>query len=84
MTDLPEDDEYERRFAGVEKIYGDEAFRQYEHNHVMVIGIGGVGSWAVEALARTGIAELTLIDMDVVAASNINRQLPAMSSTLGT
>jgi tRNA A37 threonylcarbamoyladenosine dehydratase len=83
MTDLPEDDEYERRFAGVEKIYGDEAFRQYEHSHVMVIGIGGVGSWAVEALARTGIGELTIIDMDVVAASNINRQLPAMSSTLG-
>ncbi|CAB1209651.1 tRNA threonylcarbamoyladenosine dehydratase [Acinetobacter bouvetii] len=83
MTDLPEDDEYERRFAGVEKIYGDEAFRQYEHSHVMVIGIGGVGSWAVEALARTGIGELTLVDMDVVAASNINRQLPAMSSTLG-
>lgn len=49
----------------------------------MVIGIGGVGSWAVEALARTGIAELTLVDMDVIAASNINRQLPAMSSTLG-
>ena len=83
MTDLPEDDEYERRFAGVEKIYGDEAFRQYENSHVMVIGIGGVGSWAVEALARTGIGELTLIDMDVVAASNINRQLPAMTSTLG-
>lgn len=55
MTDLPEDDEYERRFAGVEKIYGDEAFRQYEHSHVMVIGIGGVGSgrlklWHVPAL----------------------------------
>ena len=83
MTDLPQDDEYERRFAGVEKIYGEDAFRQYEHSHIMVIGIGGVGSWAVEALARTGIAELTLIDMDVIAASNINRQLPAMSSTLG-
>ncbi|MGE8557123.1 MULTISPECIES: tRNA threonylcarbamoyladenosine dehydratase [unclassified Acinetobacter] len=83
MTDLPEDDEYERRFAGVEKIYGDEAFRHYEHSHVIVIGIGGVGSWAVEALARSGIGELTLIDMDVVAASNINRQLPAMGSTLG-
>ena len=83
MTDLPQDDEYERRFAGVEKIYGEDAFRQYEHSHVMVIGIGGVGSWAVEALARTGIAELTLIDMDVIAASNINRQLPALSSTLG-
>ena len=83
MTDLLQDDEYERRFAGVEKIYGDQAFRQYEHSHVMVIGIGGVGSWAVEALARTGIAELTLVDMDVIAASNINRQLPALSSTLG-
>ena len=83
MTDFPQDDEYERRFAGVEKIYGEDAFRQYEQSHVMVIGIGGVGSWAVEALARTGIAELTLIDMDVIAASNINRQLPAMSSTLG-
>lgn len=83
MTDLLQDDEYERRFAGVEKIYGDDAFRQYEHSHVMVIGIGGVGSWAVEALARTGIAELTLVDMDVIAASNINRQLPALSSTLG-
>lgn len=83
MTDLPQDDEYERRFAGVEKIYGEDAFRQYEHSHVMVIGIGGVGSWAVEALARTGISKLTLIDMDVIAASNINRQLPAMSSTLG-
>ena len=83
MIDFPQDDEYERRFAGVEKIYGEDAFRQYEHSHVMVIGIGGVGSWAVEALARTGIAELTLIDMDVIAASNINRQLSAMSSTLG-
>lgn len=49
----------------------------------MVIGIGGVGSWAVEALARTGVGELTLVDMDSIAASNINRQLPAMSSTLG-
>ena len=49
----------------------------------MVIGIGGVGSWAVEALARTGLGELTLVDMDVIAASNINRQLPAMTTTLG-
>ena len=49
----------------------------------MVIGIGGVGSWAVEALARTGIGEITLVDMDMVAASNVNRQLPAMTSTLG-
>ncbi|MFC3170664.1 ThiF family adenylyltransferase [Acinetobacter vivianii] len=83
MTDVPVNDEYDRRFAGVAKIYGESAFAHYEQSHVMVIGIGGVGSWAVEALARTGIGELTLVDMDVVAASNINRQLPAMSSTLG-
>lgn len=79
----PQDDEYGRRFAGVAKIYGDDSFNHYASSHVMVIGIGGVGSWAVEALARTGVGELTLVDMDVVAASNINRQLPAMSSTLG-
>ncbi|WP_034169899.1 ThiF family adenylyltransferase [Acinetobacter sp. YZS-X1-1] len=83
MTDLLQDDEYDRRFAGVAKIYGDDSFHHYESSHVMVIGIGGVGSWAVEALARTGIGELTLVDMDVVAASNINRQLPAMTATLG-
>ncbi|MGV5004607.1 tRNA threonylcarbamoyladenosine dehydratase [Acinetobacter variabilis] len=83
MTDLLQDDEYDRRFSGVAKIYGDDSFHHYENSHVMVIGIGGVGSWAVEALARTGIGELTLVDMDVIAASNINRQLPAMTATLG-
>ena len=83
MTELLQDNEYDRRFAGVAKIYGEDAFSHYERSHVMVIGIGGVGSWAVEALARSGIGELTLVDMDVIAASNINRQLPAMSSTLG-
>ncbi|NHB56491.1 tRNA threonylcarbamoyladenosine dehydratase [Acinetobacter sp. 194] len=83
MTELLQDDEYDRRFAGVAKIYGEDSFNYYEKSHVMVIGIGGVGSWAVEALARSGIGELTLVDMDVVAASNINRQLPAMTSTLG-
>ena len=77
------DDEYDRRFAGVAKIYGDSAFERYEKSHVMVIGIGGVGSWAVEALARSGVGELTLVDMDVLAASNINRQLPALTETLG-
>ena len=83
MTEVLQNDEYERRFAGVAKIYGEESFNHYEHSHVMVIGIGGVGSWAVEALARTGLGELTLVDMDVIAASNINRQLPAMTTTLG-
>ncbi|WP_445116557.1 tRNA threonylcarbamoyladenosine dehydratase [Acinetobacter sp. WZC-1] len=83
MTDLLPDDEYDRRFAGAATIYGDDAFHHYVQSHVMVIGIGGVGSWAVEALARTGIGELTLVDMDSIAASNINRQLPALTTTLG-
>lgn len=83
MTNFPNPDEYERRFQGVAKVYTETAFAHYETSHVMVIGIGGVGSWAVEALARTGIAELTLVDMDVLSASNINRQLPALTSTLG-
>lgn len=76
-------DEYERRFAGAARVYGEQAFAQFERAHVMVIGIGGVGSWAVEALARSGIGTLTLVDMDVLVASNVNRQLPALTETFG-
>lgn len=72
-----------RRFGGVERLYGRNALEKFKNANVIVIGIGGVGSWAVEALARNAIGKLTLIDMDVVAESNINRQLPALSSTLG-
>ena len=82
-NDLQADDEYERRFAGTAKVYGDDAFSRYQQAHVMVIGIGGVGSWAVEALARSGVGELTLVDMDVLVASNVNRQLPAITDTFG-
>lgn len=83
LDQILSDDEYDRRFAGVGKIYGEPAFAGFEQAHVMVIGIGGVGSWAVEALARSGIGELTLVDMDVLVASNINRQLPALTDTFG-
>lgn len=76
-------EDYGRRFAGANKIYGEENFQSFEKSHVMVIGIGGVGSWAVEALARSGVGHLTLVDMDVIVASNVNRQLPALSSTFG-
>jgi len=72
-----------RRFGGVERLYGKVALTKFKRIHIIVIGIGGVGSWAVEALARNAIGKITLIDMDVVAESNINRQLPAMTSTLG-
>ncbi len=72
-----------RRFGGIIRIYGEAAFARFTQAHICVIGVGGVGSWAVEALARSGIGQLTLIDLDNVAESNINRQLPALSSTIG-
>ncbi len=72
-----------RRFGGVARLYGSAALARFAAAHVCVIGVGGVGSWAVEALARSGIGALTLIDLDHLAESNINRQLPALGSTLG-
>lgn len=77
------DHEYERRFAGTARLYGAEDFALFERAHVMVAGAGGVGSWAIEALARSAIGRLTLVDMDVLVSSNVNRQLPAMSGTFG-
>ena len=73
----------ERRFGGVSRLYGHGSFEQLAAAHVCVVGIGGVGSWAVEALARSGVGRLTLIDLDHVAESNINRQAQALTSTLG-
>jgi tRNA A37 threonylcarbamoyladenosine dehydratase len=72
-----------RRFAGLERLYGVEPAARIRQAHVVVVGIGGVGSWSVEALARSGVARLTLIDMDHIAESNVNRQIHALSSTLG-
>lgn len=82
QTSAPEDD-YERRFAGTARLYGEDTLALYQQAHVLVAGAGGVGSWAIEALARTGIGHLTLIDMDVLVSSNVNRQLPALSETFG-
>lgn len=72
-----------RRFSGVSHLYGDTALKNFSQSSIVVIGVGGVGSWVVEALARNAVGNLILIDMDVVSESNINRQLPALSSTLG-
>lgn len=82
-SDQEQNLDYDRRFAGTKKLYGDAAFATFEQAHVFVAGIGGVGTWVVEGLARTGIGAFTLVDMDVLAESNINRQLPALSDTLG-
>jgi len=73
----------ERRFGGVRRLYGEAGYERLRGAHVAVVGLGGVGSWAVEALARSGVGALTLIDLDHVAESNINRQLQALQSTLG-
>ena len=83
MSTATLDDDHERRFGGLERLYGDGARLVLHRSHVAVIGVGGIGSWAAEALARSGIGSLTLIDMDHVAVSNVNRQIHALDSTLG-
>lgn len=72
-----------RRFGSLSRLYGILGAHRINAAHVAVIGIGGVGSWAAEALARSGIGALTLVDMDHVAESNINRQIHAIDATLG-
>lgn len=71
-----------KRFGGVARLYGKRALAKFQSAHVVVIGIGGVGSWVAEALARSAIGKITLIDLDDVCVSNINRQLVALSSTV--
>ena len=73
----------DRRFGGLARLYGAQGAQNIRKAHVVVVGIGGVGSWAAEALARSGVARLTLIDMDHIAESNVNRQIHALSTTLG-
>lgn len=75
--------QYQRRFQGTQTLYGQDAFDIFAAAHVIVIGIGGVGSWVAEGLARTAVGTITLIDLDVLVASNVNRQLPALDSTFG-
>jgi len=74
---------FERRFGGISRLYGEQAVQKFRNASICVIGIGGVGSWAAEALARSAVGNLTLIDMDHVAESNMNRQLPALDTNLG-
>ena len=71
------------RFGGIDRLYGAGALARLHACHVTVVGIGGVGSWAVEALARSGVGRLTLIDADDLCVSNTNRQLPALEGHYG-
>jgi tRNA A37 threonylcarbamoyladenosine dehydratase len=73
----------ERRFAGVARLYGEDAYRKFTQATAVVVGLGGVGSWAAEALARSAVGHLVLIDLDHIAISNINRQLHAMEGEFG-
>jgi tRNA A37 threonylcarbamoyladenosine dehydratase len=76
-------DAYQRRFSGVARLVGQEGLGRLRRAHVCVVGLGGVGSWAVEALARSGVGELSLVDLDDVCISNVNRQLHALDGELG-
>ncbi len=83
MTHLDETADLQRRFGGLERLYGMFGAAAIRAGHVAVVGVGGVGSWAAEALARSGVGAVTLIDLDHIAESNINRQIHALASTLG-
>ena len=73
----------DRRFSGLARLYGVSGAQRIVDAHVAVVGVGGVGSWAAEALARSGVGHLTLIDLDHVSESNINRQIQAVEASLG-
>ena len=84
VVDLSRDEaDLERRFGGLRRLYGDAGYARIRGAHVVVVGLGGVGSWSAEALARSGVGALTLIDLDHVGESNVNRQVQALGSTLG-
>ncbi|MFW1677107.1 tRNA cyclic N6-threonylcarbamoyladenosine(37) synthase TcdA [Pontibacter sp. JAM-7] len=75
--------DYDNRFGGIRRLYGSDCTDYYRQAHVCVIGIGGVGSWAAEALARSGVGLLTLIDLDDICITNTNRQIHALDGTIG-
>lgn len=80
---VPADIDFARRFGGIARLYGSAGLARFRAAHVCVVGVGGVGSWIVEALARSAIGRITMIDLDNLAESNINRQIHALSNTLG-
>ena len=75
--------DFARRFGGLSRLYGAAGAQRIRQAHIVVVGLGGVGSWAAEAAARSGVARLTLVDLDHIAESNINRQVHALDNTVG-
>jgi tRNA A37 threonylcarbamoyladenosine dehydratase len=76
-------EDYQQRFGGLGRLYGTSALPRLHATHVCVVGVGGVGSWVVEGLARSGIGAITMIDLDDVCVTNTNRQLPALDGNIG-
>lgn len=74
---------YQQRFGGIARLYGEQALATFNQSHVCVVGIGGVGSWAAESLARSGIGTITLIDLDDICVTNTNRQIHALDGNIG-
>ena len=72
-----------QRFGGISRLYSGEGLDKLSASHVCVIGVGGVGAWSAEALARSGVGKITLIDLDDVCTTNINRQIHALDDTVG-
>lgn len=75
--------DFESRFGGIARLYGTQGMARIRQAKILVIGIGGVGSWVAEAMARTGVGHMTLVDLDDVCVTNINRQIHAVNSTVG-
>jgi len=75
--------EFEEKFGSLARVYGAEVLQHIRNLHICIVGLGGVGSWAAEALARSGVGRLTLVDGDTISNSNINRQLHALETTIG-
>ena len=75
--------DFESRFGGIARLYGQEALSKLRSSRVLIVGLGGVGTWAAEALARSGISHIRLVDLDEICISNVNRQLPALEGTVG-
>lgn len=77
------EEDVKRRFSGVKRLYGEAGLAKLQVAHIMVVGIGGVGSWAAEALARNAVGVITLVDLDNITESNVNRQIHALEGNFG-
>ena len=83
MTNAFDFEDYNSRFGGIARLYGTKGLKNLLNSNVLVVGLGGVGSWAAESLARSGVGKITLVDLDDICITNINRQLPALNQTIG-